>query len=102
MEKITLKKARKIIRETIRGEEPKTFYVANSSYFDSNPYQTNEIARAVRKAGGKNIKAENAYGWTNQPEVVLFDAAEEKVEDIAAAVSRALRTDWIHIREKDW
>ena len=74
--------------------------MANSSYFDTNTYDTNAIIKAVRAAGGQNIRTEPAYGWKNQPQVVVFDAAQ--VEDIAAEVSRALGTEWVHIREKDW
>ncbi len=93
---------RKIIREIIYKEKYPTFYVANSSYFDTNSYDTNAIVKAVRKAGGQNIRTEKSYGWTNQPEVVVFEVAEDTVEDIAAEVSRALGTEWVHIREKDW
>ncbi len=94
---------RKIIKESIQKEELQTFYVANSSYFDTHLYNINRIAKAVKKAGGKNTRTENAHGWGNQPEVVVFDAsAEDIVEDIAAEVSRTLDTDWVHVREKDW
>ncbi len=102
MEKINEKDLRKIIRETIANTELKTFYVANSSYFDTHPYQANDIKRAVRKAGGINIRTESSHGWSNQPEVVVFDSTEEMVENIAAEVSRMLDTDWVHIKEKDW
>ncbi len=95
------KDLRKIIREII-NEDLLTYYVANSSYFDTNAYDINQIAKAVKKAGGTNIRNENAYGWSNQPEVLVFDAAEGMVEDIAAEVSRMLGTDWVIIREKDW
>ncbi len=95
------KDLRKIIRETIR-EDLQTYYVANSSYFDTTPYQVNDIKRAVRKAGGINLRSEPSHGWSNQPEVVVFDSTEEMVENIAAEVSRMLDTDWVHIREKDW
>lgn len=104
MEKTIIKEKdlRKIIRETIENEEPKTYYVANSSYFDTNSYRVDDIAKAVEKAGGKNIHIEPAYGWSNQPEVVGFEASEEKVKEIAAEVSRMLDTEWVHILEKEW
>ena len=104
MEKTIIKQKdlRKIIRETIENKEPKTYYVANSSYFDTNSYRIDDIATAVKKAGGEKIHIEPAYGWSNQPEVVGFEATEEMVKDIAAEVSRMLDTEWVHILEKEW
>ena len=96
------KDVRKIIRETIQNEKQKTYYVANSSYFDTNKYDINRIAKAVKRAGGTNITVENAYGWTNQPKVVVFDAEEDIVASISAELARELGTDWVHVREKDW
>ncbi len=95
---------RNLIKELIYEEKfkLKSFYIKNSSFFDSHPYDISQISRAVKKAGGKNIRTESSYGWSNQPEVVVFDASEDLVEDIAAEVSRALDTEWVHIREKDW
>ncbi len=99
---IPITEVQKIIRETIQQEELQTFYVKNSSYFDSHHYNIGKISRAVQKARGKNVRTESSYGWSNQPKVVVFDATEEMVEDIAAEVSRTLDTDWVHIRAKDW
>ncbi len=104
MEKIKMQEEdlRKIIKETIDEEELQTYYVANSSYFDTHSYDTNKISKAVQQAGGRNIRTENAYDWSNQPEVVVFDADEKMVEDVAAEVSKELDTEWVHIKEKDW
>ncbi len=102
MEKIKEKDLRNIIRETIAQNEIKTYYVANSSYFDTHPYLANDIKRAVRKAGGINIRTESSHGWSNQPEVVVFDSTEEMIENITSLVAWSLGTEWVHIREKDW
>ncbi len=103
MEKTEIKQKdlRKIIRETIKEEDLQTYYVSNSSYFDTHSYDINRIARTVKKAGGKNIRTENAFDWSNQPKVVVFDSREDMVEDIAAEVSRTLGTEWVYIRAKD-
>jgi len=100
--KMREKDLRKIIRETIQAEELKAYYVANSSYFDTNKYDINLIVKAVKRAGGRNIRTDNAYGWANQPAVVVFDAPEDMVERVATEVSETLNTDWVIIREKDW
>ena len=99
---IPITEVQEIIRETIQEEELKTYYVVNSSYFDTHPYNINQIVKAVIRAGGRNIRTDNAYGWSNQPEVVVFDATDDMVEDVAAEVSRDLGTDWVLIKEKDW
>jgi len=99
---IPITEVQEIIRETIQEEELKTYYVVNSSYFDTNKYDINQIEKSVKRAGGRNITTDNAYGWSNQPAVVVFDATDDMIEDVAAEVSRALGTDWVIIREKDW
>ena len=97
---------RQIIREEIQKltESTQEYYVPWSSWFDSNPYDEKKIKDAVKKAGGKNIKTEPAYGWRNQPDVVVFQAKASdrdraKIED---AVSNALGTPWVDVVEKDW
>ncbi len=104
MEKTEIKEKdlRKIIRETIENTEVKTYYVANSSYFDTHPYDTKKISLTVKKAGGINIRTENAYDWENQPEVVVFESAPEMVENITSLAAFFLGTEWVHIKEKDW
>ena len=104
MEKIKIdqKTLKNLIREVIYKDKLSAYYIVNSSYFDTHPYDVQSIIKAVTKAGGQNITTKNASGWANQPEVVVFDAHEDRVEDISAEVSRALNTEWVHIREKDW
>ena len=104
MEKIKMDKEtlKNLIHEIIYQEKLSTYYIVNSSYFDTHPYDIKSIVKAVKKAGGQNIRTKNASGLPNQPKVVVFDAHEDMVEDISAEVSRALNTEWVHIREKDW
>lgn len=78
------------------------YYVDNSSYFDSHPYNKTRIAKAVKLGGGKNIRAANKYGWSNQPQVVTFDAGEVTAKKVCGAVEKALGTSWIIVRKKDW
>ena len=78
------------------------YYIDNSSYFDAHPYNKPRIAKAVRSAGGKNVRAANKYGWRNQPQVVTFDAGPMTAEKVEKAVSKALGTNGIRARQKDW
>ncbi len=78
------------------------YYVDNSSWFDNHPYNVNQISKAVKEAGGERVSASNNYGWSNQPKVVTFTATEAKVDKITQAVAKAVGTQWIIVREKDW
>ena len=77
------------------------YYVHNSSYFDSHPYNRPRIAKAVKSGGGANVRASNAYGWPNQPKVVTFDATPTTLPGIQRSVEKAIGTSII-IRKKDW
>ena len=102
---LSLNEVRNIINQTIRevnNQQLRSFYVACSSYFDTHSYNINQIVKALKRAGGRNITTDNAYGWSNQPEVVVFDAPDDMVEDISAQVAKRLGTDWVLIKEKDW
>ncbi len=101
---ISLLQARRIIKETIRelDEKLNTFYVANSSYFDTNKYDYRLISSIVKKNGGKNLRIEPVFGMNNQPNVVVFDAHEDVLENLSAQLAKRLGTEWILIREKDW
>ena len=79
------------------------FYVDNSSWFDTHPYNRVRIAKLVRQAGGQNVRLANKFGWSNQPAVVTFSVTRRaKAEEIRDAVSKGLKTPWIIVREKDW
>ncbi len=78
------------------------YYVHNSSYFDSHPYDRQKIARAVRAGGGANVRSSNAYGWPNQPKVVTFAATPSTLPKVQKSVEKAVGTSHIIIRKKDW
>ena len=78
------------------------YYVHNSSYFDSHPYNRPGIAKAVKVGGGTNVRTSYAYGWSNQPKVVTFDATSSALPKVQRAVERAVGTSHIIIRKKDW
>jgi peptidoglycan hydrolase-like protein with peptidoglycan-binding domain len=40
-----------------------------------------EIQSALRKAGAYNVRARNAYGWSNQPQVATFSAKSDNDAD---------------------
>jgi len=78
------------------------YYVAQSSWFVSHPYNARLIASAVRSSGGSNVRTANQFGWSNQPKVVTFTASSSQLKTIRSAVERAVGTQWIIIRKKDW
>jgi len=78
------------------------YYVKRSSWFDAHRYDSTKIKRAISRAGGTNIRQSHAYGWSNQPKVVTFDAAPSAVSKIEKEVGRSLGTQWIIVLKKDW
>jgi len=78
------------------------YYVANSSYFDSHPYSKAKIAKAVKAGGGTNVRESNAFGWSNQPKVVTFNATPSTLRAIDKSVQKTIGTSYIIIRKKDW
>ena len=78
------------------------YYVSNSSYFDSHPYNRPKIAKAVKDGGGTNVRTSYAFGWSNQPKVVTFDATPSRLDRIKKSAQKAVGTPWIIIHEKDW
>lgn len=90
------KGSRRNLKEGSSGE----WVVENSSWFDSHPYDVEKIKLAVSSSGGTNTRLENAYGWSNQPEVVVFTAPESQISTIKQAVQEALGTEWIIISDK--
>ena len=78
------------------------YYVVRSAWFDTHPYNKPRIIKAVKVGGGKNVRLANTHGWSNQPQVVTFDAGEVTAKRVERSVSRVLGTQWISVREKDW
>ena len=80
----------------------KRAYVVWSSWFDSHPYDREQISEDLRKTGAKNIRTSHALGWSNQPKVVTFDPGNVSMKTYQERVGEALGTQWIHVREMDW
>jgi hypothetical protein len=81
------------------GSLGKALYVEYSSYFTYNKYDEEKMMSVLEKIGAKNIRLENDRGWSNQPEVVVFNGDRNKAQD---ALNEAFDTDYIRVREKDW
>lgn len=75
------------------------YFVDYSSWFINHKYDIDKIKKAIKDAGGFNIRLAHNYGWSNQPKVVTFNGNEERVKK---SIQKALNTDWIIIRKKDW
>ena len=85
------------------GVKPVTYYVAYTSYFDTNNYDVDKITKALTAIGATNIHLENEDGKSNQPEVVVFNYTGDGTDyDPTKAVQKAFDTDWIIVRVKDW
>jgi len=86
---------------TVKGSV--TYYVAWSSWFDSHKYDIEKITKALKSIGATDIHLENEEGSSNQPEVVVFNFKGDGTDyEPTKAVQKALNTDWIIIRVKDW
>lgn len=83
-------------------KNPARYYVDWSSWFDSHPYDTVKIKKAIKRADGFNIRESYNYGLSNQPKVVTFDSNRGNVKNIQISIEKALGTPWIIIREKTW
>jgi hypothetical protein len=64
-----------------------TLYIKWSTIFDSpaNKYDTKLFMKTLKDAGAKKVWTDNAYGWDNQPEVVLFTGLN--IRDAESALS---------------
>lgn len=66
---------RKMIMEELNeAKKPAkgTLYILNSSIFDSNKYDSKLYTKILKSVGAKKVWMDNKWGWSNQPEVVLF------------------------------
>jgi len=83
-----------------------TLYIDWSSIFDnpSSKYDSKLFMKTLKAAGAKKVWTDNNYGWSNQPEVVLFtglnkEEAEEAVDSLPVfkkwgAIIRDANMDW--------
>ena len=97
--KIPFKKHVKMGQYASGGSLGKALYVEWSSWFVSNKYDEEKIMSVLESIGAKNIRLENDRGWSNQPEVVVFNGDKNKAQD---ALNEAFDTEWIRVSEKDW
>lgn len=98
----SINKLKKIIREEISKDttDSGTFYVASSSYdSESSYYSIEKVIKAVKRAGGENVRVEKVKG--HEDEVVVFDALVDvvEIEDVAKEVAQSLKTDWVYINK---
>ncbi len=65
--------------------EKDTLYIAWSSIFNDphNIYNKEVFTQTLKGAGAKKVWFDNAYGWSNQPEVVLFTGLSAKEAGVA-------------------
>ena len=78
---------------------PKRYVIDDTSWFIAHPYDKEKISVAVKRGGGKNIRLANNFGWSNQPQVVTFNADNPNtLGQIQQNVEDALGTPHIHIR----
>jgi hypothetical protein len=68
----------------------KRLYLAWSSIFDSpdNKYDAALFSRVLKEAGAREITIEPAYGWSNQPDVVTFDADVNQISRFVEKLSQ--------------
>jgi len=55
-----------------------TLYIKWSSIFDSNKYDIKLFSKTLKDAGAKKVWTDTAFGWSNQPDVVLFTGLDER------------------------
>lgn len=84
-----------------------TYYVDNSSIFNSTPYYKKAvISQVLIDAGMKNVHCSQKFGWTNQPEVVCFSgntqAAIKALRKHALRIHPLINTWGCIILKKDW
>lgn len=102
--KITRKELQEMIENQLNNNEE--YYVKWSSWFDAHDYNINLISSTIKSMGIENVHTENQFGWSNQPEVIVFTPDNESefmnVNKIKKSLQKALNTEWIIINKKDW
>lgn len=82
-----------------------TYYVKYSAIFDGfKKYDCSVIAKLVNVIKGcSEVRVDNMYGWSNMPEVVLFDCSDSKVvNNVVDILQKHFSTPWIIVCEVDW
>jgi hypothetical protein len=85
------------------------YYIPQNSIFDSFPYDMDAITKIVKENGGRSVDKGKQFGWSNQPDVVLFslesgDAFEsdKRKQKIENALNTFYKSEWISVYKKDW
>lgn len=95
------------ITESIKDTDEKntiSYYVAWSALFNhpSNKYDISLISKAVKDGGATRVRSGYAFGWSNQPKVVIFNANNDNLSAIKNSLEKALNTSHFIITVKDW
>lgn len=88
-----------VMGTTIKGM--KKYYLAWSSWFDSNQYDIEKITNALKSIGAIDIHLESEGGKFNQPEVVVFKYKGSNEEPLRA-IGEVLNTKWLYVYPVDW
>jgi hypothetical protein len=84
------------------------FFIPWTSIFDNASYYPSDIIFKILKTDDNVISShlENQYGWSNQPEVVVFKISSNNIKEtkdrLTAKLQNALQTQWVRIDIKDW
>lgn len=79
----------------------KRYHVEMSYIFNVERYNIPKIKKAVKDAGGVNIRTSYNFGWSNQPKVVTFSATPKKCKSVEKHLEKVLGFH-VHTSEKDW
>lgn len=66
------------------------YYVSQSCIFSERPYDVPAIQAIVKTNGGKNVRACNQFGWSNQPKVVTWNSDYDTKKKINEALKSEL------------
>jgi hypothetical protein len=78
------------------------YYVNWSSWFNAHKYDIEKIKEAAKKAGAERVRTGKQFGWSNQPDVVIFNSEGNNIKNIKNEIQKALDTQWIIISAKNW
>ena len=78
-----------------RGGMAEDVYFVNDFYPN---YDEDKIAQVLKSNGFKKVRKGRKYGWSNQPEVVIFEGDKNMAKDILEKEF----DNYISINEKDW
>jgi hypothetical protein len=86
------------------------YYLSHSHIFDNpdNKYDFSLFEQVILEAGGTGVTTEHAFGWSNQPKVIVFEAnGDTHATLIGNALSKV--APWMNhplahplVRRMDW